>query len=210
MAVDELQNDQYDRQDRCKFVTARILNCRRCNAFAFQQIWHDERHPDLEEDESAWSIEYPERVSRRPRNYRALPPAVARVYHELVVAYNQAWKGALPRLPLLATIGLGVLLEVICKDKAAALGPDKNGRLGSVDALEKRLPGPVVSALHEVRRIGNDAKHDVKPLDRKSFGRALDAIEEVVKTLYDLEAIAAEFELRAPIPRKPKPGSAGG
>ncbi len=104
-------------------------------------------------------------------------------------------------VPVLCTIGLSVLLEVICKDKGASGEPDKNGRFGTVDALEKLLPPNVVSALHEVRRFGNDAKHEVRPLDQPSLGRALDAIEGVLDQLYELEAKAVEFHGRAPMRR---------
>ena len=192
--VSETSNDD---QGPFWYVSAQISECGGCGNFSFQEIFHDSDAPS--EDDTSRNT-YPERWYRLPRQYRAVPWVLESTYRELVFAYNQHW-GPLPALSLLSTIGLSVLLEMICKDKGGT-GADQRGRFGTVDSLEKLLPPNVVAALHEVRRLGNDAKHEFRHLDRENLGRALDAIESVLDTLYDLEAKAMNFHLQAPVRRR--------
>lgn len=170
-----------------------IVQCRGCKTISFrhviinldllEQIGPDEWEPTVYEDI------YPSRIEGRKgirAGFHYLPGNVRRIYKETLQALNS-------KSAVLSGIGLRALVETVCKEKSAS----GNTLLKKIDNLvtEGILTPISGKILHQIRTLGNDAAHEVKPHEDKQLGIAMDVVEHLLKDVYILpKQVAEEFD----------------
>ena len=98
---------------------------------------------------------YPDRSFKfRDRKvYLSLPKHIHKLYQETIAAHNN-------ELMILSTVGVRALVEAIVADKIDSSKYVNN--LGSkIDSLKEYFPEPVINTLHEFRKMGNKAVHEL-------------------------------------------------
>ncbi len=109
-----------------------------------------------------------------------LPQQIREIYFETLSAIDQ-------ELHILATIGLRACIEAIALDKGVI---GKN--------LEKKIDQFVVSStitasqadfLHQIRGIGNQAAHEIKPSSTGTIRKGLEVVEIILTVLYVLPTL---------------------
>jgi hypothetical protein len=120
------------------------------------------------------------------------------------IIYLETSQALVTDQPVLTGIGLRALLETVCKDKAAA-GKTLFEKLD--DLVEKKLLTPArVEVLHQIRGLGNDAAHEVKPHSSEELALAMDVLDHLLEEVYVLPAKTAR--VFAPRPPHPALGAA--
>jgi hypothetical protein len=121
---------------------------------------------------------YPERLSTQlsPKAFDSVSAQVARVYHEVVGAFNS-------NLPVFCTMGLRALLEAVCVDKGLGTGNLKS----KIDALGGLLSPDIAGRLHHIRFMGNEAAHEVVSPQRDKLLLAIEIIEDIINFFYELD-----------------------
>jgi ribosomal protein L44E len=132
-----------------------------------------------------WSEDEPETTFWPPRTedsheakqFHKLPAPLGKIYEESVEALNS---GSM----VLCTLGLRTLIEGVCNDKRL-----KGYNLQEkIDGLRKFLPsGNIVKYLHGFRFSGNQAAHKLTALTKQEARRALEVMDDLLMTLYDLD-----------------------
>lgn len=106
-----------------------------------------------------------------------LPAKVRQVYDETLLALSV-------QAPVLAAIGLRVLLEAVCQEKAAT-GADLFKKIDNL--VEQRVLTPTsATVLHRIRALGNAAAHEAKPHSERQLTLAMDIVEHLLKDVYIL------------------------
>jgi hypothetical protein len=138
--------------------------------------------------------------TREEKQFHVLPDHLVQLYKETVAAFNSGSR-------LLCTIGLRTLLEGVCKDKGL-----KKGNLETkIEGLRKFFPtGNIVKYLHGFRWSGNEAAHDLEPMQTYEAKRALDVMEDLLGYLYDLDYKASRLKHAKKRVRKAKPKTKAG
>jgi hypothetical protein len=153
----------------CETVTFRIAST---NSEDFEPIDHEGNYGYVES-----LVLYPSRNEGRVsiKDSHILPQNVQRIYDETIKAMNNDQ-------PVLAGIGIRALVETICKDK---LAEGKNLEQ-KIDALIKMgvLTPEGATILHQIRTLGNDAAHEVKPHKFEQLSLALDVCEHLLQGVY--------------------------
>jgi hypothetical protein len=154
-----------------------IIQCGGCETVSFQKITRSpEPGPDW--DYIEYRDLYPVREGRASlKDIVLLPSNVQRIYIETLQAVNG-------NLSILAGIGIRALIETICADQGAS---SQNLR-AKIDNLVNigALTSGDAKILHQVRTLGNEAAHEVKPHDREVLTLALDVVEHLIRGVYVL------------------------
>lgn len=104
-----------------------------------------------------------------------LPDSVSQVYAE-------TYKALCNEQPVLAGVGIRALIEAVCQERNAT------GK-----TLEKKIDGLVdlnlltsdgAKSLHNLRVIGNQAAHEVKPHSEEKLSAAMKIIEHLLEAVY--------------------------
>ncbi|MGN0920221.1 MAG: DUF4145 domain-containing protein [Cellvibrio sp.] len=188
--VDGTQKDEYDTYYWSDAY--QIIQCEGCESKSFRNASsNSEDYYQVSGDE--WEYEesetlYPSRIEGRKslRNEsHYLPKNVQRIYLETLSALNN-------HSPVLAGIGLRVLIEAICKENNA----DGGNLYSKIDDLviKKILTPGGSTILHKIRTLGNEAAHEVKPHNEKQLGLAMEVVEHVLNDVYIIpKKVIAEF-----------------
>lgn len=170
-----------------------IVQCQGCRTASFRsESGTSEDHVQVGEDEWEYMPDerlYPPRIAGRRGlgdDEFLLPANVRSIYRETMTAL------AAPA-PVIAGIGLRVLLEAVCKEKQAT----GNNLYEQIDALvaSSVLTPASAAILHKIRTLGNTAAHEAKPHSDKQLWLAMDVLEHLLKDVYVLPTLAAsEFK----------------
>lgn len=170
-----------------------IVQCQGCRTITFRsESGTSEDYIQVDEDEWEYACDerlYPPRSAGRRGlgdEEFLLPANIRSIYRETMTAL------AAPA-PVLAGIGLRVLLEAVCKEKQAT----GKGLYEQIDALvaSKVLTPASAAILHKIRTLGNAATHEAKPHSDKQLWLAMDVLEHLLKDVYVLPTLAAsEFK----------------
>lgn len=170
-----------------------IIECRGCKSKSFRNVSsNSEDYYPISENEYEYAeleLLYPARTKNRntlKNEEHYLPTKVRGIYKETLEALNN-------NSPILAGIGLRVLIETICKEKQAK-GYNLYQKID--DLVVKQILTPTGSAtLHKIRTLGNDAAHEVMPHSEKQLGLAMDVVEHVLKDVYIIpKKVIEEFD----------------
>jgi hypothetical protein len=160
--------------------TYQICQCAGCDGIRYrtESSCSEDQDPDTGEYTITESI-YPEalRGDREPISLHELPSSIARIYREVVIAFNA---GAF----ILAGGGLRAIVEALCQDKDV---PGKNLEQKINQLVEQKLlASPQADLLHEERYIGNAALHEILAPSKMDVIDGLEIIETLLSTLYVL------------------------
>ncbi|QJP95996.1 DUF4145 domain-containing protein [Pseudomonas fluorescens] len=159
-----------------------IIRCMNCDTISFRKESSNSEdyyyNPESEEYNSHYDVSlYPNRTAGRFKiegNWY-LPPDVRAAYEEVISAVNGGQ-------PILAGLGVRVLIEVICRDQNAA----GKSLLSKIDDLKTKGVLTVAGAdiLHKLRSMGNDSAHEAKPSSDKQISLAMDVVENLLQSVY--------------------------
>ena len=159
-----------------------VICCRGCRTYSFR-LASTTSEDNYQVSEDVWEQHvqeklYPPRASGRRSlgaHARYLPSKVRQTYGEVVQALDNS-------MPILAGLGLRVLVETVCKEKEVT-GKNLEER---IDALaQKQITTPVSAAiLHRIRQLGNSAAHEASPHSDKQLSVALDIVESMLTNVY--------------------------
>jgi hypothetical protein len=159
-----------------------IIRCMNCDTISFRKessnsedYYYDS---ETEEYTSHYDVSlYPNRTAGRFKidNHWHLPPDVRATYEEVISAVNGGQ-------PILAGLGVRVLIEVICRDQNAA----GKSLLPKIDDLKTKgvLTHAGADILHKLRSMGNESAHEAKPSSDKQLSLAMDVVENLLQSVY--------------------------
>lgn len=156
-----------------------IIQCQGCQTISFMKIRWDS---DGVDEDNNW-IEDEELFPSRVKTWsliddiQLLPPDLARVYRETVIALNG-------QQPVLAGIGIRAIIETITKEKHA-IGGNLESKIDDL-VIKGVLTNDGAAILHKIRTLGNAAAHDVKAHTPPELKLAMDVIEHLFQAVYIL------------------------
>jgi len=137
-------------------------------------------------EDPPWSQYFPPRSwdSIQPKCFRNLNRDLTRLYREVVTCFNEdCWQ--------LCGIGLGELIQAICRDKGVP----------NIDGLASKVPDnkDLIEALRAFRESRNDLVHPkdgMEPAGPDDLRTRMGIVEDLLTALYDLGYGASQFRRR--------------
>lgn len=175
----------------------RFWKCAGCDSCTFEEydfgelFDFSERNDFIDEqDELHWQkyyvAEFPEsyswyypkrsKYSISPKLFNQLSDALSKIYKETVNAYNH-------EIPMLCAIGIRALIEGICSDQEITGGNLEK----KIEGLASILPKNIVTNLHNLRFMGNEAAHELSEPPQEELKLAIEICEDLLNYLYDLD-----------------------
>ncbi len=124
----------------------------------------------------------PHQMREELRSWVEIPKKIRSIYGETIKAVNT-------RLPLLASVGVGSIIEAICNDK------DIRGSLKTqIDALVENglVTQDGAKLLHIAREYRNMSAHEHEPMSERQLQLCMDVIDGMLRNIY---IFPQEFEL---------------
>ncbi len=111
-----------------------------------------------------------------PKKYTQLPERLINIYKEVIMAHNN-------ETPLLCAVGIRALIEGICFDQ------EITGRTleKKIEGLASVLPKNIVSNLHNLRFMGNEAAHELSSPPQDEIQLAIEICEDLLNYMYELD-----------------------
>lgn len=163
-----------------------IIRCCGCRKFAFRTYSYAD-WAEMEDGNSIWGEQIypvPALNSHEKRSFRRLPREVEQAYQEVVSAFNTG-------LFMLAGIGVRMVIEGICNNSGIS------GTLNEkIDALKTRGHLSIVQAelLHELRKHGNEAAHELFIPSAQQMKAYLNALETTLDVIYEHQDLKQMLE----------------
>ena len=157
----------------------RLWICLGCKAGSLEDYYIFNVASGEFKDEDMWQINYyPARneLQIKSKEFKQLTEKLTKIYRETLGAYNN-------NLAVLCALGIRSLLEGICADKKIA---GKNLR-EKIDNMVTILPQNIVSNLHSIRFIGNEAAHELSSPSTDELRLAIELCEDLLNFLYELD-----------------------
>lgn len=157
----------------------RLWICSGCKTGTLEEYYIFDVLSDDFKDEATWEFNYhPARneLQIRSKEFKQLSKGLAKIYRETLGAYNN-------NLSILCALGIRSLLEGICADKKIA-GRNLKEKINNLDKL---LPKNIVSNLHSIRFIGNEAAHELSAPSIEELRLAIELCEDLLNFLYELD-----------------------
>lgn len=158
----------------------RFWICSGCKTGTLEEYYvFDILSDEFKNDESTWDKKY-----YPPRNefqielkqFRQLARKLVVIYKETLGAYNN-------KLTTLCAIGIRSLLEGICEDKQVA-GKNLEEK---IDNMVTILPSNIVTNLHTIRFLGNEAAHELSVPSTEDLRLAIELCEDLLNYIYELD-----------------------
>lgn len=129
---------------------------------------------------------FPERTRLhvKAKGFKKLPKKLTSIYQETLHAYNN-------NLVVLCAMGIRALLEGICADKDIS---GTNLRL-EINNMTSILPKNIVTNLHSIRFIGNEAAHALAAPTTDDLRIAIEICEDLLNYLYELDYKARHLSI---------------
>lgn len=127
---------------------------------------------------------FPERTKLhvKDKNFKQLSKKLTTIYRETLRAFNN-------NLVVLCAMGIRALLEGICADKNIT-GRNLETR---IDNMANILPKNIVTNLHSIRFIGNEAAHELAAPVADELRLAIEICEDLLNYLYELDYKASQL-----------------
>lgn len=185
----EIEGKQYDIKDKIHVEwgdSYQTIQCLGCENISFRQTHQNSNDVEYYEGPHGCEGTYivTEKLYPNPKNTRLeiansylLPINLRMIYKESLSALNN-------ELPVLTGIGIRAIIETICKDQKTA----GNNLLKKIDDLvtQGALTPSGSKILHQLRILGNDAAHDVKPHTSEQLNLAFNVIDHLLAGVYIL------------------------
>lgn len=161
-----------------------IVRCLGCETVSFRRASSNSEDGYAQVGEDEWEQYVHEELFPSPHEGRQpisdvqlLPDKILRIYEESLSALNS-------RQEVLCGIGIRAIVETVCKDKAAN-GGDLYSKINSL-ITQGVLTADGAKILHQLRTLGNNAAHEVKPHGPKELGLAFDVVDHLLLGVYVL------------------------
>ena len=195
--VDDVNDDRY-------WYYNHIVMCRGCEKVSFRHNWQSTGDTGWDADDGQHTLlDHEELYPARAKGMRKLagawrlPKIVSRIYDETHHAVTNGQR-------ILSGIGIRALVEAVCKEKSVT-GANLEKK---IDEMVTRglLTTEGAEILHGTRLLGNEAAHEIKPLDDDRLAAAMRVAEHLLETVYLIPAVAASLPRRLPKPATAQPG----
>lgn len=165
----------------------RLWSCAGCDEWTIEKYWSVvlvEEWDALTDRERIESKFFPERTMfhAQLKQFHQLPATLDQIYREVLHSYNSA-------LSVLCAVGVRTILEGICADQEIQ---GKN-LYEKIEGLSSVLPKNIVTNLHSLRFLGNEAAHEQVSPDQIELQLAINLIEDLLNFLYELDYRAASL-----------------
>jgi hypothetical protein len=171
------------------YSSDQIIQCLGCKCISFRHQFHQ-----YDIDPGTSETIYPDPKERLPiEGINTLKPYIQSIYKETLKTINN-------KQVILFGIGIRTILEAITQEQNTP-GSDLREK---IDNLVKKgvITQKDVGALHDLRRIGNEATHAIAPSSPKEMKVAMDVIEHLLEGIYILPHRVKE-NLSSPLKNKP-------
>lgn len=210
------ENDQasIDWSDRYQ-----VIKCLGCDTFSFRhRNWFSEAQeyygPDDYHDGTTVRL-YPQRGKHvlAAKDFYNVPKNLRGIYKEVITCFNN-------ESPVLCAAGLRASIEGLCAANGVGDGPvelkksdgtveikRKNNLEGKISGLHEKglLTKRNAELLHEHRYIGNDAVHELSRPSDSDLKIAIEIVEHMFESLYEIPEKAEALKLARA--KKAKPGT---
>lgn len=156
----------------------RLWMCAGCESCTLERYYADEAMED-EEGVAEYRTEFfPRQIEYnfKSKHFKQLPPKLDGIYQEAVQAFNY-------QISILCGIGIRALIEGICADQEIT---GKNLET-KINGLVTILPKNIVTNLHSLRFMGNEAAHELNAPSQEELQLALEICEDLLNYLYELD-----------------------
>ncbi|MBU4360750.1 DUF4145 domain-containing protein [Patescibacteria group bacterium] len=183
-SINSKESDEYNQY----FEENQIVMCQGCKKISFRSNWQYTEDIDYFDDPITGEVQmtiadhitlYPSRLAGRKelKDIHYLPSEIYGIYKETHSALCS-------KMPILAGMGIRALIEAVCNDKKA-IGKNLEEKIDNLIQMGI-LTKDGAEILHSTRLLGNQAVHEVKPLDEKTLDAAMDVAEYLLKGVYIL------------------------
>ena len=151
-----------------------IIRCFGCDTISYRSYKYNS---EVEDNDGYWEERYPAIESKIKKGFKYLPSTLIQIYEEVIMTYNN--NGF-----ILCAAGIRAVLEGICKNKGITDGVlDKKinnmREQGFISQQQENI-------MHKLRFLGNDALHDLQIPTKEEIDAALDIIENIIESLYEI------------------------
>lgn len=180
------------------FDTWQIIRCSGCETVSFCHSYYDTDY--LDETVKLYPVRSENTHQLKP--YYNVPKIVRSIYRETIDAYNND-------LNLLCAAGLRAVIESICNEEKIINGPsdrkNKAGKIirsrdlaGKINGLEGKgiITKKQAIIIHEQRYLGNEAIHRFDAPSKKVLITAIEIIENILDSLYEINEKAGMLQFR--------------
>lgn len=171
----------------------RIIQCLGCDTISFCKSQTDSETIDLDEDNNIIYPEshelFPSRIAGRNKlsGFEILPANIKNIYEETYLALCSGQR-------VLSSIGIRVLIEAICKDKAAK-GHKLEVKINDL-VTEGHLTSSGAEILHSLRIMGNVSAHEIQAPPESELVIAFDVVENLLSNVYVMPKRAEQLMKR--------------
>jgi len=156
----------------------RLWMCAGCESCTLERYSTDET---LEDENGVAEYEtefFPKRIeyNLKSKHFKQLTPKLDGIYKEAVQAFNN-------QMGMLCGIGIRALIEGICADQEVT-GKNLEAK---INGLANILPKNIVTNLHSLRFMGNEAAHELNAPSQEELQLALEICEDLLNYLYELD-----------------------
>jgi len=154
-----------------------IIKCSGCDTISYRNFNYFSEYQNDFDNDGTWEERYPVSKRRMEKDYKYLPSTFIQIYKEVIMAYNNDGF-------ILCAAGIRAVLEGICKDK----GITKDNLEEKIKKMREQgfINPQHENILHKLRFLGNDALHDLQKPTQKEVDSALDIIEHIIESLYEI------------------------
>lgn len=110
------------------------------------------------------------------KQFKQLPPKLDKIYREVLQSFNN-------NLEMLCAVGIRALIEGICADQEIT---GRNLEM-KIEGLSNILPRNIVSNLHSLRFMGNEAAHELNRPEQNELRLAIEVCEDLLNFIYELD-----------------------
>lgn len=156
----------------------RLWMCAGCESCTLERYYTSENLED-ENGVAEYKTEfYPKRTeyNHESKHFKRLPTRLDLIYREAVEAFNN-------QMVMLCGVGIRALIEGICADQKV-IGKNLEAK---INGLANILPKNIVTNLHSLRFMGNEAAHELSAPSQEEVQLALEICEDLLNYLYELD-----------------------
>lgn len=166
-----------------------IIKCSGCNTISYRSYKFFSGYQDFVDD-GIREERYPTLVRRIKKKLKYLPSTLTQIYEEVIMTYNNDGF-------ILCAAGIRAVLEGICKDKGIIDGNlfEKIKNMSEQGFVSKQHE----NILHKLRFLGNVVLHDLQIPTQEEIDAALDVIEHIIESLYEIQGKAENLKRYAKI-----------
>ena len=208
VSADSQGSEYYDEYATLFWIdNYQVIQCLGCNIISFRHLnfFSESFNPEFGENGLTEYL-YPKRIDdfRPTKDFYNAPTNLRRIYRETIDCLNQ-------ESFTLCSAGLRAIVEGVCAEQKVKDGEISytNAKGDIVKKRSKHLDGKIfglaeknvltsknAEMLHQHRYLGNDSIHQLSLPSKLELNLALDIIEHVLESLYEIPEKASELAVK--------------